>query len=85
MLNRYTWVYFNGIERYERNNDDKIKEKLRETYKEGMTMKEGVKLALDIFKEVQGKKFDISRFELGYISIDDAKLKRIEGDEINKL
>jgi len=65
-------------------NDERIKEKLREKYKEDLTMKKGVKITLDIFKEVQGKKFNINRFELVYISNDKEKLKRILGKEIEE-
>ncbi len=62
-------------------NDDKIKEKLRERYVKGLTIKKGVRLALDIFQEIKGKKFDISQFELTYIKIGE-KVERIEGEEI---
>ena len=62
--------------------DDKIKEKLREKYKKDLTIKKGVKLALDIFKEVQNNKFDINRFEVSYIDKEEVKLKRLEGEEI---
>ncbi len=62
-------------------NDEKIKEKLREKYKKD-NLKKGVKVALDIFKEVQGRKFDINRFELVYIEIKDKKIKRLDGEEI---
>jgi len=66
-------------------NDEKIKEMLREKYKKDLTISKGVKLALEILKEVQGKDFDIDRFELGYIESDEGKLKRLEGDFINKI
>lgn len=62
-------------------NDDKIREKLRERYKRGLSVKKGAKLALDIFKEIQEKKFDIKRFELISVSID-GKLERVEGEEL---
>ncbi len=63
-------------------NDEKIKEKLRERYKQGLTVKKGAKIALDIFKEIFEKKFDIKRFELIYIKDSDAKLSRVEGEEL---
>lgn len=62
--------------------DEKIKEKLREKYKQDLTIKKGVKLVLEIFEEIQGKKFSIDRFELAYIKSDKAKLEREEGEEI---
>jgi len=63
-------------------NDEKTREKLREKYKKDLNIKKGVKVALDIFKEIQGGKFDINRFELAYIDTKDKKLKRLEGEEI---
>jgi proteasome alpha subunit len=66
-------------------NDDKIKEKLRERYKKDLTIKKATKLALDIFKEIQGDKFDINRFEACYINKDEGKIYRVEGEELKKL
>lgn len=57
--------------------DDKLKEKLRERYKQDLTVKKGVKLALEIFKEVMGKNFDMDRFELVYIDKKESQLKRL--------
>ena len=63
-------------------NDEKIKEKLREKYHKELTVQKGVKIALDILKEIQGKKFDLERFELAYILKKYGKVQRIEGEEI---
>ena len=65
--------------------DEKIKNKLRERYKEDLTLKQGVKLALKIFEEIQEKKFNIEKFELVYIPKDKGKLERLEGEEIKEL
>jgi proteasome alpha subunit len=65
--------------------DDKIKEILREKYKEDLTIKKGVKLALDILKEVFQEKFKIERFELMYIEKDDPEIKKVEGEKIPKI
>lgn len=59
-------------------NDEKIREILREKYKQDFTIKEGLKLALDIFKEIQGDKFSLDKFEMAYIKNDEAKLQRFE-------
>jgi proteasome alpha subunit len=48
-------------------NDAKIREKLREKYKEGLSIKEGLQLALNIFKEVQGDEYSIERFDAGIL------------------
>ncbi len=65
-------------------NDEKLKEKLREKYKQELTIKKGVKLALDIFEEIQGKTFNLSKFELVYIKSDEGKLKKLEGEELKE-
>ncbi|MFA5953583.1 MAG: archaeal proteasome endopeptidase complex subunit alpha [Candidatus Pacearchaeota archaeon] len=66
-------------------NDEKIRDKLKEVYKKDLTIKKGVKIALDIFKEIQGQKFDIDRFELVYLSKEHEKMQRLEGNKINEL
>jgi proteasome alpha subunit len=66
-------------------NDEKIKEKLREKYDDKLTIKKGVKIALEIFKEIQGEKFSLNKFELDFIEIDKNKIERLEGEKINKL
>ena len=63
-------------------NDSKIKDILREKYDPKMTLKEGIKLAVEIFKKIQGDDFDIEKFELSYLSKDSEEIKRKEGKEI---
>ncbi|MDO8508402.1 MAG: archaeal proteasome endopeptidase complex subunit alpha [Nanoarchaeota archaeon] len=65
-------------------NDEKIREMLRGDYKEGITMEEGIKFALKIFKEVLDKNFDLGRFEVAYVKIGDEKYQRIQGDALKK-
>jgi proteasome alpha subunit len=64
--------------------DEKIKEKLREKYKSDWTIKKGAKFAMDIMKEVQEKKFNINRFEIVYIKSENSELKRLSGDELSE-
>jgi len=66
-------------------NDDKIREKLREKYKHDLTIKKGVKIALEIFEELKDKDFNIDKFELFYIKTEDEKLKKLEGKEIKEI
>ena len=66
-------------------NDEQIREKLKEKYKKDLTINKGVKIALDIFKEVQKEKFDIARFELGYLKKEDSKIIKIDGKNIENL
>ena len=65
-------------------NDEKIKEKLKEKYREGMTVKEGIKLALEIFKEIQGEEFSIERFDAGVIG-EGKKIQKLSGRDIETL
>lgn len=62
--------------------DEKIKEKLREVYNKDLTIKKGVKLALDIFKNIQGEKFNINKFELVFIEKDNVKIQKLDGEKI---
>ena len=62
-------------------NDEKIKEKLRDKYKNDLTIKKGVKVALEIFKEVQGAKFNNEKFEAVCIS-NDGKITRVDEGEL---
>lgn len=66
-------------------NDDKLKEKLREKYNQDLTIKKGVKAALEIFEEIQDKKFNLDKFELAYINKEDGKLIVLEGNDIKDL
>lgn len=61
-------------------NDEKIKKLLREEYRENMNSKEGIKLALKIFKEVQEDDFSIDRFDVGIL--EDGKIGKLSGKEI---
>ena len=63
-------------------NDEKLREKLREKYNKELTIKKGVKLALNILKEIQGNRFNINRFELSYIKKDNIKRISLEGEEL---
>ena len=66
-------------------NDDHLKEKLREKYKKEMTIKEGIKMAIKIFEEVKGKSFKIDKFELCYIKNKEKEIVKLNGEEITKL
>ncbi|MEK6882321.1 MAG: archaeal proteasome endopeptidase complex subunit alpha [Nanoarchaeota archaeon] len=64
-------------------NDERIKEKLREYYKLG-TVEEGIRLGLRIFKEIQEKNFDINRFEASFIDKDNINIVRLDGEKLKK-
>jgi proteasome alpha subunit len=66
-------------------NDEKIREELKEKYKKDFSLKKGIKLAIEIFKKVQGGKFEIERCELVYIKKDEGKIEKLDGSDIEKL
>lgn len=65
-------------------NDEKIKEILRKDYKEDMSVEDGMKFVLKIFKDILEKNFDLSRFDVGYIKNDNKKLVRLHGEALKK-
>ena len=64
--------------------DEKIKEILRKDYKEGMSIDDGIKFCMKIFKDTLGKNFDLDRFEVGYINLSDEKLRKMQGDDLKR-
>ncbi len=66
-------------------NDEKIRKILREKYRDVLTSKEGLKMALDIFREVQEDDFNVGRFDAGILSKKDEKVEitRLSGSQLN--
>ncbi|MFA6023400.1 MAG: archaeal proteasome endopeptidase complex subunit alpha [Candidatus Pacearchaeota archaeon] len=65
-------------------NDEKIKEMLRLKYNKNLNINGGIKLALDIFKEILGKNFETSRFDVAYIEKDDKKIIKLDESGLKK-
>ncbi|PIN93551.1 proteasome subunit alpha [Candidatus Pacearchaeota archaeon CG10_big_fil_rev_8_21_14_0_10_31_24] len=65
-------------------NDEKVKEILRKDFKDEMSVDDGIKLSLRIFKEILDKNFDLNRFDMGYVKTSDEKLVRLHGDQLKK-
>ncbi|MFA5019617.1 MAG: archaeal proteasome endopeptidase complex subunit alpha [Candidatus Pacearchaeota archaeon] len=65
-------------------NDERIKEILRLKYNNNLNIDGGIKLALDIFKEILGKNFELSRFDVAYIENKEAKLKKLTGNSLKQ-
>ncbi len=65
-------------------NEEKIKELLRKKYKEELSVEEGIKLGLNIFKEILGKNFSLGRFDVGYINTDETKVNKLSNDGLKK-
>lgn len=65
-------------------NDERIKEILRLKYNKNLNISGGIKLALDIFKEILGKNFEISRFDVAYINKDEQVVKKLDEASLKK-
>jgi len=58
--------------------EDEIKTMLNKDYKENMTIEDGVKLAINAFKKVLGKDFDLRRIDAAFIKADEKKFTRVD-------
>ena len=65
-------------------NDEQIKEMLRKDYNEGMSIDEGVKFCLKLFKSILEKNFDLGSLKVAYIKNTEEKLVRLQGEELRK-
>lgn len=65
-------------------NDEQIKEELRKDFKDTMTIEQGISFVMKLFKEILGKNFELSRFEVGYVKKDDPKIQKIEGEDLKR-
>lgn len=66
-------------------NDEKIKEMLRIKYNKNLNINGGIKLALDIFRDILGKNFELSRFDVAYVNKDEKKMKIFDELALKKL
>jgi len=64
-------------------NDEQIKEMLRQN-KEALTMEKGIKFALNVFRKLLGKAFNISRFEVAYVPKKEKEARKFYGDALAK-
>ena len=65
-------------------NDEQIKEELRKDFRDDMTLDEGLRFVMKIFKEILGKNFEVARFDAGIIYNKDGKLIRLHGEDLKK-
>ena len=62
-----------------------VNKTIEKKYKESMTTKQGLNLAIDALKEALGKKFNKDRLDVSIISTDGKKYKKLSKDDISKL
>ncbi len=65
-------------------NDERIKEILRIKYNKNLNIEGGIKLALGIFKEILGKNFEHSRFDVAYVPVKNSKVVRLDEGSLKK-
>ena len=65
--------------------EDELKAILAKTYKENISVEEGVKLGLNAIKSVLGKDFNLDRLDGAYIKMSDKKFKRLNKDHLKKI
>ena len=65
-------------------NDEKIREMLREEKLEEITIEDAIKLAFTIFRKNLGKNFELSRFDVGYVDLKTKKIKRLKEADLKK-
>lgn len=58
--------------------ESEVKAILNKTYKESLTIEEGMKVAVNALKKVLGRDFDIRRMDAAYIKTDDKKFTRFD-------
>lgn len=63
---------------------DKINEGLEKEYKEDMSNKDALKLGMKLFKEALDEEFDVERFDVATLGLDE-NFERVESDELKKL
>jgi proteasome alpha subunit len=76
-------MYFNYLAKSVGTNSNKIDTFLEENYKENMSNKDAIKLGLKAYKQVQDKNFDIERFEVVTLDLDETFTK-LSDKEVSK-
>src|SRR3989338_4231020 len=65
--------------------ETEVKDILNKEYKEGLTLDDGLKLALNALKKVLGKDFSMERVDGAYITLADRQFKRYTKEELSKV
>jgi len=79
-----TGNYFGYIANAIGENDEKVRELLREEYAKKTSIDNAIKLGLKIFKKILGKNFELERFDVGFIKTDTKRFKVISTEELKK-
>ena len=77
-------IYMKFLARSVGNLSEKINEYLEEHYKENLSNNDAVKLGIKAFKEAMEDNFDINRFDIGTLNLNQ-EFKRLNSKELEKL
>ena len=64
--------------------ENEIKDMLLKSYRENMSIDEGIKLSISMLQKLLGKDFDVERIDGAYIRTDEKKFVRFKKDYIKK-
>lgn len=77
-------IYMRFLARSVGSLSDKINEELEEKYKSDMTNLQAIKFGIEIFKKAIEEDFDLERFDVATLDLDE-NFKRYSSDEVKKL
>ncbi len=80
-----TGIYFQYKATIVGEGETQLKEILDKEYSEDLNLEQGIKLAVNAFKRVFGKEFDIDRLDGAYIKTSEKQFKRIDKNYLKKL
>jgi len=66
-------------------NDERIKEMLREEYDDKLDIDGAIKLGFKMFKKLLGKNFEVDRFDVAYIKTGEKRIIKVENEDLKKL
>lgn len=66
-------------------NDERIKEMLREEYDDKLDIDGAIKLGFKMFKKLLGKNFEVDRFDVAYIKTGEKRIIKVESEDLKKL
>ncbi|MBS3146650.1 archaeal proteasome endopeptidase complex subunit alpha [Candidatus Woesearchaeota archaeon] len=80
-----TGIYFEYKATAIGESETEIKEVLYKKYRETITIDEGIKLAIEILRQVLGKGFDMERVDGAFIRLSDKQFQRLKKEYIKKV
>ncbi len=79
-----TGIYFEYKATVIGEGESEILDELHKKYKDDMTVKDGIKLSVELLKKFLNNEFNVERLDVVYIKNDDKKFIRMKPEEISK-